>query len=121
MLNIHLSGGLAWAEESTKEWRAHWDEIMLWINFAILAFVLIKFLRKPIKDFLDGRKYELAREIKKVEEEKQAIEEKIKELKLELIKNQITSGKGGKLKTNEIKKTIARLLTIRLNKESENK
>ena len=47
------------------------------------------------------------------------INEKIKDLKIELIKNQINSGKGRKLKTNEIKKTIARLLTFnRLNTKS---
>jgi len=40
------------------------------------------------------------------------IEEKIKDLKMELIKNQISSGKGGKMKTREIKRTIARLLTF---------
>ena len=40
------------------------------------------------------------------------IEEKIKDLKLELIKSKISSGKGGKLKIKEIKKTIARLLTF---------
>lgn len=39
-------------------------------------------------------------------------EEKIKDLKMELIKNQISSGKGGKMKTREIKRTIARLLTF---------
>ena len=47
--------------------------------------------------------------------------EKIKDLRFELIKNQISSGKGRKLKTNEIKKTIARLLTFnRLNKDLKN-
>lgn len=47
------------------------------------------------------------------------IEEKIKELRMELIKNQITATKGGKLKIREIKKTIARLFTFnRLNKKS---
>ena len=40
------------------------------------------------------------------------IEEKIKELRFELIKNQVASSKGGKLKTREIKRTIARLLTF---------
>ena len=46
------------------------------------------------------------------------INEKLKDLKLELIKNQMSSGKGGKLKTNEIKRTIARLLTFnRLNQK----
>jgi len=46
------------------------------------------------------------------------INEKINDLKVELIKTQISSGKGRKLKTKEIKKTIARLLTFnRLNKK----
>jgi ribosomal protein L29 len=50
------------------------------------------------------------------------IDGKIKDLKFELIKNQINSGKGRKLKTNEIKKTIARLLTFkRLNIKSVEK
>ena len=50
------------------------------------------------------------------------IESKIKDLKTELIKNQISSGKGGKLKTKEIKRTIARLLTFsKLNKSTEEK
>ncbi len=40
------------------------------------------------------------------------IDDKIKDLKFELIKNQISSGKGGKMKTKEIKRTIARLLTF---------
>lgn len=45
------------------------------------------------------------------------IEEKLKELKMELMKNKINAAKGGKMKTREIKRTIARLLTInKLNK-----
>jgi ribosomal protein L29 len=48
------------------------------------------------------------------------IADKIKELKMELIKGRIEATKGGKLKIKEIKKTIARLLTFnrQLNKES---
>jgi len=42
------------------------------------------------------------KEISKMSEKE--INDKIKDLKLELIKNQISSGKGGKLKTNEIKR-----------------
>ena len=58
-----------------------------------------------------------AKDISKMSEKE--INDKIKDLKLELVKNQITSGKGGKLKTNEIKRTIARLLTFnRQKKES---
>ncbi len=44
--------------------------------------------------------------------------EKIKELKLELVKTKTSANKGGKLRIKEIKKTIARLLTFnRLNKD----
>lgn len=47
-------------------------------------------------------------------------EEKIKELKIELVKEKINITKGGKNKIREIKKTIARLLTFnRLNKSVE--
>ncbi len=48
--------------------------------------------------------------------------EKIKDLKMELIKEKVGAGKGGKLKTREIKRTIARLMTFnRLNKSVEKK
>ncbi|PJE81178.1 50S ribosomal protein L29 [Candidatus Pacearchaeota archaeon CG10_big_fil_rev_8_21_14_0_10_32_42] len=40
-------------------------------------------------------------------------ENKLKELKLELIKSRGKASQGGSLKTREIKKTIARLLTIK--------
>ncbi len=52
---------------------------------------------------------------------KQEVEEKIKDLKMELIKNRVSSGKGEKLKIKEIKKTIARLLTINRLNPVENK
>lgn len=49
-------------------------------------------------------------------------EDRIKTLKMELIKDKINLSKGGKTKIREIKKTIARLLTFnRLNKPVENK
>jgi len=38
-------------------------------------------------------------------------EEKLKELKIELIKKNTAANKAGKIKTKEIKKAIARLLT----------
>lgn len=57
------------------------------------------------------------KEISKMSEKE--INEKVNELKLELIKNKVSSTKGGKLKIREIKRTIARLLTFnRLNKKS---
>jgi len=47
------------------------------------------------------------------------INSKIKDLRMELIKGQVNANKGGKLKTREIKRTIARLHTFnRLNQMS---
>ena len=47
---------------------------------------------------------------------------KIKDLKMELVKNKVEASKGGKLKIREIKRTIARLHTIsRLNKINQAK
>ena len=49
------------------------------------------------------------------------MEEKIKELKMELVKEKVSAAKGGKLKSKEIKRTIARIHTInRLNQTQEN-
>jgi ribosomal protein L29 len=49
-------------------------------------------------------------------------EEKIQDLRMELMKERVNVAKGGKNKIKEIKKTIARLLTFnRLNKSVEEK
>jgi len=50
---------------------------------------------------------------------REAREGKIKELRLELVKSRINASKTGSPKTKEIKKTIARLITI--NKVDNNK
>ena len=50
------------------------------------------------------------------------IDSKLKDLKMELIKEKVNASKGGKLKIREIKRTIARLHTFnRLNKSVEDK
>ncbi len=55
-----------------------------------------------------------AKDISKISEKER--QEKLKDLKMEIIKNKVAS-KSGKIKTKEIKKAIARLLTFnRLNK-----
>jgi ribosomal protein L29 len=48
--------------------------------------------------------------------------EKIKDLKTELMRERVSLGKGGKMKIKEIKKTIARLHTFnRLNESVDDK
>lgn len=49
------------------------------------------------------------KEIKGMSEKER--QEKLKELRLELIKKNVPANKAGKIKTKEIKKAVARLLT----------
>ena len=59
-----------------------------------------------------------SKDIKKMSKEE--IKDKIKELKIELIKESINLAKGGKIKIKEIKRTMARLMTFnRINKDLE--
>ena len=59
----------------------------------------------------------MASELKNMSEKER--ENKLKELKMELIKSKVAGAKTGSSKIKEIKKMIARILT--LNKAGENK
>jgi len=79
----------ALAAETTNNWRSTFDLVMRWLNFVIIAFVLVKFGRKPLKDFLSNRREEIDHQIKKYEQQKEAAAEKIEETN-KLLKNSIT-------------------------------
>ncbi|MFH2066380.1 MAG: ATP synthase F0 subunit B [Pseudomonadota bacterium] len=65
--------------EGGNGWRASYDSIMLYVNFAILVFLFFKFLKKPLVDFLTLRGETLARDIKNLEDQKQKAEMKSRE------------------------------------------
>lgn len=72
--------GTVWAEESgAGGWRSTYDEIMLWVNFAILAFVFYKFGKDPLMDFLRLRKEDVAYEIGVLESQKEKVTARIEE------------------------------------------
>lgn len=75
-LGIHLLCGTAFASE--PGWRPIYDEVMLWINFFILAFFLVKYGRKPLVNFLQGQKDEVADHIHRLQKQKNALDAKIK-------------------------------------------
>jgi len=50
---------------------------MRWLNFGIIVFILVKYARTPIKDFLLSRREEVAREIEQIEEKKEEANKKI--------------------------------------------
>jgi len=78
-LGLHFLGHDAFAAEKSSNWRPMYDLILRWINFFIIVFVVVKYGKKPIMNFLRGQKNKLAEEIHQLENEKQDAEAKIKE------------------------------------------
>jgi len=77
---LHLMAGSCWAGEGGSTWRATYDEVMLWLNFGILSFLLVKYGRAPLIAFLRGEAKRTAEEIERVEESKRRTDEKVQEM-----------------------------------------
>lgn len=77
--SLHLTELNALASETGGNWRGTYDLVMIWLNFGIFAFLLVKYLKTPLINFLRGRQDEFAREISRLEEKKVQISLKIKE------------------------------------------
>ncbi|MCD6585384.1 MAG: ATP synthase F0 subunit B [Desulfobacteraceae bacterium] len=73
---IHFMASSAFA--SDPSWRPIYDEIMLWINFFILVFIIVKYGKKPLLNFLQGQKDEVADQIHRLQKQKNALDAKIK-------------------------------------------
>jgi F-type H+-transporting ATPase subunit b len=84
LIMLHLSAFDVLAAENPGGWRPVFDLVMRWINFLILAFLIIKFSRVPIKKFLAGKKQDIADEIGGLEAEKEEILRQIDESKKQL-------------------------------------
>jgi F-type H+-transporting ATPase subunit b len=69
-LGFLVSANAAWAAESAADWRPIYDLVMRWINFLILVIILVKFGRKPLKNFLKQRQQDIAGQIEELEQEK---------------------------------------------------
>jgi F-type H+-transporting ATPase subunit b len=76
---LSLSSVEALAAESANNWRSTFDLVMRWVNFGIIVFLLVKFGRKPIQDFLAGRRDAIDKQIKNYEQQKEAAEKQIEE------------------------------------------
>jgi F-type H+-transporting ATPase subunit b len=74
-----LLGTEASAANNSDDWRPTFDLVMRWLNFGIIVFILVKYARTPIKDFLLSRREEVAREIELVEGKKEAANKKIED------------------------------------------
>jgi F-type H+-transporting ATPase subunit b len=84
-----VMAGVAGAAESQEAHsslftRATWDLFMRWVNFLILAGLIVKYARTPVANFLKGQQAETARSIQRMEEKKRDAEEIIREGKSKL-------------------------------------
>lgn len=66
----------AWAGEASS-WRAIYDPIMKWVNFGILAFLLYKYGKGPVKKFIGDQK-------RAIEEQMSSLESQLKAESLKL-------------------------------------
>ena len=98
LIILHLSSFEALAADSASDWRPMFDLVMRWVNFLILAFLIIKFSRLPIKSFLAGKKEDIAREIEELESAKDQML-----LKIDESRQQIENSKD---RLSKLKKTI---------------
>jgi len=71
--------------DTSSGWRSIYDIVMKWVNFGIFAFVLVRFTKTPVMNFLAKQKNDLAEEIGLLEEEKGRFSDQLKET-LEQIK-----------------------------------
>jgi F-type H+-transporting ATPase subunit b len=74
----------AWAADGFEFTRETYDLMMKWVNFIILAALIIKYARRPIANFLKEKKDEVAAGIKKLENQKKSIQEKLQESQRQL-------------------------------------
>jgi F-type H+-transporting ATPase subunit b len=78
-MSLHFFRSEALATENTSHWRSIYDLVLMYLNFAIFAFLLVKFGKKPLMNFLRQRKEQIEREVKRVEEERDRANQQVKE------------------------------------------
>jgi F-type H+-transporting ATPase subunit b len=86
---LHFLGPEALAADNTHHWRSIYDLVLMWLNFGILVFILVKLGKNPLRKFLRERKEDLEREIKRVEEERDGAAKKVKETLQQLEESKI--------------------------------
>jgi len=81
---VFAGAAVAFAAESSGGWRTTYDLIMRWVNFAILVFVIVKFARRPLQNFLSGKGEEISLQIRSLEDEKNRLVERVRQAEREL-------------------------------------
>ncbi len=77
-LGLLLATSEVLAAENASSWRPTYDLVLMWLNFGIIVFVIVKYARKPFVNFLKGQKEEVDKRIDEIEEEKERSQAEIK-------------------------------------------
>ena len=72
-LGFVLTATNVFAAENASGWRPYFDLAMMWVNFAIFAFVIVKYSRKPLVNFIKGQKEKVELNINRIEEKKEKV------------------------------------------------
>ena len=80
IMSVMLGAKLAGASEGPVSWRKTYDLILMWINFGIFVFLIVRFLRVPLKKFIAAKQNELERKISRLEEEKNEADREIQDI-----------------------------------------
>ena len=66
------------AADNASNWRPVFDLVMMWVNFGIFAFIIVKYSRKPLINFLKGQKEKVDLNINRIEEKKEKISTEVR-------------------------------------------
>jgi F-type H+-transporting ATPase subunit b len=64
--------------------RESYDLLMRWVNFIILAFLIVKYARRPVANFLKEKRNEISSLVEQYEAEKKEALDKIRESQIQL-------------------------------------
>jgi F-type H+-transporting ATPase subunit b len=71
------------------EWRPTYDLILRWVNFLILAAVIVKYGREPIKNFFKQQKEDVVSELNELETEKERVLGEIQAAKTQAAESEV--------------------------------
>ena len=66
------------AADNASNWRPIFDLVMMWVNFGIFAFIIVKYSRNPLINFLKGQKEKVDLNINRIEEKKEKISAEVR-------------------------------------------
>ena len=77
-LSFILTATEVLAADNASNWRPIFDLVMMWVNFGIFAFIIVKYSRSPLINFLKGQKEKVDLNINRIEEKKEKISAEVK-------------------------------------------